>query len=107
MSPHRHARVLEKHSVARLAARPPGYVGYDQGGQCESVRRSPYSVCSGNEVEKGSSGRVRHHVAGAKTTVHDRGQGSHGDFNTTWCESQSSASQCWSATCPTSPKRAQ
>ena len=43
----------EKHSVARLMGAPPGYVGYDQGGQLtESVRRRPYSVVLLDEVEK-------------------------------------------------------
>ncbi|TWP53008.1 ATP-dependent chaperone ClpB [Lentzea tibetensis] len=43
----------EKHSVARLLGAPPGYVGYDQGGQLtESVRRRPYSVVLLDEVEK-------------------------------------------------------
>src|SRR6516165_10104464 len=43
----------EKHSVARLIGAPPGYVGYDQGGQLtESVRRRPYCVVLLDEVEK-------------------------------------------------------
>ncbi|MBO0839367.1 MAG: ATP-dependent chaperone ClpB [Sciscionella sp.] len=43
----------EKHSVARLVGAPPGYVGYDAGGQLtESVRRRPYSVVLFDEVEK-------------------------------------------------------
>jgi ATP-dependent Clp protease ATP-binding subunit ClpB len=43
----------EKHSVARLVGAPPGYVGYDQGGQLtEMVRRRPYSVVLLDEVEK-------------------------------------------------------
>ncbi|MGH3450290.1 MAG: ATP-dependent Clp protease ATP-binding subunit, partial [Haloechinothrix sp.] len=43
----------EKHSVARLVGAPPGYVGYDQGGQLtESVRRRPYSVVLLDEIEK-------------------------------------------------------
>ena len=44
---------MEKHSVARLIGAPPGYVGYDEGGQLtEAVRRKPYSVVLFNEVEK-------------------------------------------------------
>jgi ATP-dependent Clp protease ATP-binding subunit ClpB len=44
---------MEKHSVARLIGSPPGYVGYDQGGQLtEKVRRSPFSVVLLDEVEK-------------------------------------------------------
>ena len=43
----------EKHSVARLVGAPPGYIGYDQGGQLtEAVRRRPYSVVLFDEVEK-------------------------------------------------------
>jgi ATP-dependent Clp protease ATP-binding subunit ClpB len=43
----------EKHSVARLVGAPPGYVGYDEGGQLsEAVRRRPYSVVLFDEVEK-------------------------------------------------------
>ncbi len=44
---------MEKHSVSRLIGAPPGYVGYDQGGQLtEAVRRRPYSVVLLDEVEK-------------------------------------------------------
>ena len=46
----------EKHSVARLIGAPPGYVGYEQGGQLtEAVRRRPYSVVLLDEVEKAHS----------------------------------------------------
>jgi ATP-dependent Clp protease ATP-binding subunit ClpB len=46
----------EKHSVARLVGAPPGYVGYDQGGQLtEAVRRRPYTVVLLDEVEKAHS----------------------------------------------------
>ncbi len=44
---------MEKHSVARLIGAPPGYVGYDEGGQLtEAVRRKPYAVVLFDEVEK-------------------------------------------------------
>ncbi|MEB3831302.1 ATP-dependent chaperone ClpB [Phormidium sp. CCY1219] len=44
---------MEKHSVSRLVGAPPGYVGYDEGGQLsEVVRRNPYSVVLFDEVEK-------------------------------------------------------
>lgn len=44
---------MEKHSVARLIGSPPGYVGYDEGGQLtEKVRRNPYSVILFDELEK-------------------------------------------------------
>ena len=44
---------MEKHSVSRLVGSPPGYVGYDEGGQLtEAVRRKPYSVLLFDEIEK-------------------------------------------------------
>ncbi len=44
---------MEKHSVSRLVGSPPGYVGYDEGGQLtEKVRRKPYSVLLFDEIEK-------------------------------------------------------
>ena len=47
---------MEKHTVARLIGAPPGYIGYDEGGQLtEAVRRRPYSVVLFDEVEKAHS----------------------------------------------------
>ncbi len=47
---------MEKHSVSRLIGSPPGYVGYDEGGQLtEQVRRRPYSVILFDEIEKAHS----------------------------------------------------
>ena len=44
---------MEKYSVSRLIGAPPGYVGYDEGGQLtEAVRRKPYSVVLFDEVRK-------------------------------------------------------
>jgi ATP-dependent Clp protease ATP-binding subunit ClpC len=44
---------MEKHSVSRLVGSPPGYIGYDEGGQLtEAVRRKPYSVVVLDEIEK-------------------------------------------------------
>ena len=44
---------MESHSVARLIGAPPGYVGYDEGGQLtEAVRRNPYSIVLFDEIEK-------------------------------------------------------
>ena len=44
---------MEKHSVSRLVGAPPGYIGYDEGGQLtEAVRRKPYSVILFDEIEK-------------------------------------------------------
>jgi ATP-dependent Clp protease ATP-binding subunit ClpB len=51
--PPRHVRVHGKHAVARMIGAPPGYVGYEEGGQLtEAVRRRPYSVVLFDEVEK-------------------------------------------------------
>ena len=47
---------MEKHSVSKMIGSPPGYVGYDEGGQLsEKVRRKPYSVVLFDEIEKASS----------------------------------------------------
>ena len=47
---------MEKHSVSRLIGAPPGYIGYDEGGQLtEAVRRKPYSVILFDEIEKAHS----------------------------------------------------
>ena len=47
---------MEKHTVSRLVGSPPGYVGYDEGGQLtESVRRKPFSVVLFDEIEKAHS----------------------------------------------------
>ena len=44
---------MEKHTVSRLIGSPPGYVGYDEGGQLtEAVRRKPFSIVLLDEVEK-------------------------------------------------------
>ena len=44
---------MEKHAVSKLIGSPPGYVGYDEGGQLtETVRRNPYSVVLFDEIEK-------------------------------------------------------
>jgi ATP-dependent Clp protease ATP-binding subunit ClpB len=56
----------EKHAVSRLVGAPPGYVGYDEGGQLtEAVRRKPYSVILLDEIEKAHPGRLQYPVAGA------------------------------------------
>ena len=49
---------MEKHTVSRLIGAPPGYVGYDEGGQLtEAVRRRPFRVILFDEIEKGASRR--------------------------------------------------
>jgi ATP-dependent Clp protease ATP-binding subunit ClpB len=61
---------MEKHSVARLIGAPPGYVGYDEGGQLtEQVRRKPYSVILFDEIEK-----AHHDVFNALLQVLDDGR---------------------------------
>ena len=58
---------MEKYSVSRLIGAPPGYVGYDEGGQLtEAVRRKPYSVVLFDEVEKGTSGCIQCIIAGVR-----------------------------------------
>ena len=55
---------MEKHDVARLIGAPPGYVGYEEGGQLtEAVRRHPYSVVLFDEIE-GASGDIQHDASG-------------------------------------------
>ena len=44
---------MESHSVSRLVGAPPGYIGYDEGGQLtEAIRRNPYSIVLFDEIEK-------------------------------------------------------
>jgi ATP-dependent Clp protease ATP-binding subunit ClpB len=75
---------MEKHTVARLIGAPPGYIGYDEGGQLtEAVRRKPYSVLLFDEVEK-----AHHDVFNALLQILDDGRltDSHGrtvDFKNT------------------------
>ena len=58
---------MEKHAVARLIGAPPGYVGYEEGGQLtEAVRRKPFSVVLFDEVEKAHPGRVQLAVADSR-----------------------------------------
>src|SRR5207237_43270 len=64
---------MEKHTVARLLGAPPGYVGYEEGGQLtEAVRRRPYSVLLFDEVEKAHAGVLtvlRHRVVDGRVNV--------------------------------------
>ena len=75
---------MEKHSVSRLIGAPPGYIGYDEGGQLtEAVRRKPYSVILFDEIEK-----AHHDVFNVLLQVLDDGRltDSHGrvvDFKNT------------------------
>ena len=57
---------MEKHSVSRIVGSPPGYVGYEEGGQLsEKVRRNPYSVILLRRDREGPSRRVQHPSSGA------------------------------------------
>ncbi|MCX8107295.1 MAG: AAA family ATPase, partial [Verrucomicrobiae bacterium] len=75
---------MEKHAVARLIGAPPGYVGYEEGGQLtEAVRRKPYSVVLFDEIEK-----AHHEVFNVLLQILDDGRltDSHGrtvDFKNT------------------------
>ena len=56
---------MEKHNVSRLVGAPPGYVGYEEGGQLtEKIRRRPYSVVLLDEIEKCPLGLLQHAPAG-------------------------------------------
>ena len=69
----------ERHTVARLVGAPPGYVGYEEGGQLtEAVRRRPYTVVLLDEIEKAHSGGVRRAPAAARRRAPDRRPGPHG-----------------------------
>ena len=70
----------EKHTVARLVGAPPGYVGYEEGGQLtEAVRRRPYSSCF-RRNRKGASRRLQCAAAAPRRRPPDRRPGSHGRF---------------------------
>ena len=61
---------MEKHSVSRLIGSPPGYVGYDEGGQLtEALRRRPYSVVLFDEIEK-----AHHDVFNILLQIFDEGR---------------------------------
>ena len=62
----------EKHTVSRLIGAPPGYVGYDEGGQLtEAVRRKPYSVVLFDEIEKAHPDlTIRHTTDGPRSLIY-------------------------------------
>ena len=63
----------ERHSVSRLIGAPPGYVGYDEGGQLtEAVRRKPYSVVLLDEIRESPPGCIQHPAPGARRRPSDR-----------------------------------
>ena len=69
----------ERHTVARLIGAPPGYVGYEEGGQLtEAVRRRPYSVVLLDEIEKAHARGLRRAAADPRRRPSDRRPGPHG-----------------------------
>ena len=69
----------EKHTVSRLVGAPPGYIGYEEGGQLtEAVRRRPYAVVLAGRGREGAQRGVRHLAAGARRRPADRRPGPHG-----------------------------
>ena len=70
---------MEKHSVSRLVGAPPGYVGYDEGGQLtEAVRRRPVLGGAPRRDREGPPGRLQHPAAGARRRSPHRRAGPHG-----------------------------
>ena len=70
---------MEKHAVSRLIGAPPGYVGYDEGGQLtEAVRRRPYAVDPARRDREGPPRRVQRAAAGARRRPPHRRAGPHG-----------------------------
>jgi ATP-dependent Clp protease ATP-binding subunit ClpA len=56
---------MERHAVSRMIGAPPGYIGFDQGGQLtEAVTKHPYSVLLLDEIEKAHPGHLQHPAAG-------------------------------------------
>jgi ATP-dependent Clp protease ATP-binding subunit ClpA len=56
---------MERHAVSRLIGAPPGYIGFDQGGQLtEAITKHPYSVLLMDEIEKGAPRHLQHPAAG-------------------------------------------
>ena len=70
---------MEKHAVSRLVGSPPGYIGYDEGGQLtEAVRRKPYSVDPLRRDREGAPGRLQHPAADPRGREADRLAGPQG-----------------------------
>ena len=75
---------MEKHAVSRMIGSPPGYVGYDEGGQLsEKVRRHPYSVVLFDEIEKAHPDVFNILLQILEDGVLTDGQGRHVDFRNT------------------------
>ena len=72
---------MEKHSVSRLVGAPPGYVGYEEGGQLtEAVRRRPYSRRAARRGREGPPRRLQRAAAGHGRRPPDRRPGPHGEL---------------------------
>jgi hypothetical protein len=72
---------MEKHSVSRIIGSPPGYVGYDEGGQLtEKIRRKPYSVVLFDEIEKAPPRRTQRTAPDHGRRPHHRRPGPDGQF---------------------------
>lgn len=75
---------MEKHAVSRMIGSPPGYVGYDEGGQLsEKVRRHPYSVVLFDEIEKAHPDVFNILLQILEDGILTDGQGRHVDFKNT------------------------
>jgi ATP-dependent Clp protease ATP-binding subunit ClpB len=89
---------MEKHAVARLIGAPPGYVGYDEGGQLtEAVHRRPYAVILFDEIEKAHPDVFNILLQVMDDGRLDRRQGPHVDFKNTVLimTSNLGAACCW------------
>ena len=72
---------MERHAVSRLIGAPPGYVGFDQGGQLtEAITKHPYSVRAARRDREGASGHLQHPAAGDGPRHADRQQRAQGRF---------------------------
>ena len=70
---------MEKHAVSRLVGSPPGYIGYDEGGQLtEAVRRKPYCGAAARRDREGAPGRLQHPPADPRGRAAHRRPGPHG-----------------------------
>ena len=75
---------MEKHTVSRLIGAPPGYVGYEEGGQLtEAVRRRPYCVILLRRGREGAPRRLQRAAAGPRRRAAHRRAGAHVDFRNT------------------------
>lgn len=97
----------EKHSISRLVGAPPGYVGYEEGGQLtESVRRKPYSVILLDEIEKAHPEVFNTLLQVLDDGILTDGQGRVVDFkNTVIIMTSNFGSHLWNTSEPNSPSK--